>query len=37
MKARPLDYHSRLIVDSENLSVMCNLKIDFPFLAKSNV
>ena len=35
MNARPLDYHnSRLIVDSEGLSAMCYLKMDFHFLAK---
>ena len=28
MNARPLDYCSRLIVDSEGLSAMCHLKLD---------
>ena len=36
MNARPLAYHGRLIVDSEGLSVMRYLKIDSPFLVKSN-
>ena len=31
MKARPLDCHSRPVVDSKGLSTMCHLKIDFPF------
>ena len=35
--ARPLDYNSRLIVDSVGLPAMDHLKFDFPFLAKSTV
>ena len=37
LNVRPLDYRSRKIVDSEGLSAMCHLKIDFPFFAKSIV